>query len=169
MEKINWINGQAGGTPLSAENLNQMQDNIEKAINENTEAISHRQNIITAYIEGTTSTAGVEKELTFAKHCKVGNKLSIESGKVIIGADIKKVLVSAKALFDDTQLTSSFFYLWQNNNIINRSDVYGTYNTIALPPLLVEVEEGDSFFLTVTTGTNANIYEGTYITVEVIE
>ena len=32
MEKINWINGQAGGTPLSAENLNQMQDNIEKEI-----------------------------------------------------------------------------------------------------------------------------------------
>jgi len=34
MEKINWINGQAGGTPLSAENLNQMQDNIEEAIND---------------------------------------------------------------------------------------------------------------------------------------
>ncbi|MBQ3415934.1 MAG: hypothetical protein IJH39_11515 [Clostridia bacterium] len=34
MEKINWINGQAGGTPLSAENLNQMQDNIEEAIDE---------------------------------------------------------------------------------------------------------------------------------------
>jgi len=33
MEKINWINGQAGGTPLSAENLNQMQDNIENAFN----------------------------------------------------------------------------------------------------------------------------------------
>ncbi len=28
MEKFNWINGQAGGTPLSAENLNQMQDNL---------------------------------------------------------------------------------------------------------------------------------------------
>ena len=34
MNKINWINGQAGGTPLSAENLNQMQDNIEDAIEE---------------------------------------------------------------------------------------------------------------------------------------
>lgn len=28
MGKFNWINGQAGGTPLSAENLNQMQDNL---------------------------------------------------------------------------------------------------------------------------------------------
>lgn len=34
MDKINWINGQAGGTPLSAENLNLMQDNIEDAIDE---------------------------------------------------------------------------------------------------------------------------------------
>lgn len=33
MDKINWINGQAGGTPLSAENLNLMQENIENAIN----------------------------------------------------------------------------------------------------------------------------------------
>lgn len=28
MGKFNWIDGQAGGTPLSAENLNQMQDNL---------------------------------------------------------------------------------------------------------------------------------------------
>lgn len=34
MEKINWINGQSGGTPLSAENLNLMQDNAENAIDE---------------------------------------------------------------------------------------------------------------------------------------
>lgn len=33
MEKINWINGQSGGTPISAENLNLMQDNAENAIN----------------------------------------------------------------------------------------------------------------------------------------
>lgn len=32
MDKINWINGQAGGTPISAENLNLMEDNIENAI-----------------------------------------------------------------------------------------------------------------------------------------
>lgn len=28
MGKFNWIDGQAGGTPLSAENLNQMQNNL---------------------------------------------------------------------------------------------------------------------------------------------
>lgn len=34
MNKITWVNGQSGGTPLSAENLNLMQDNIEEAIDE---------------------------------------------------------------------------------------------------------------------------------------
>ena len=33
MQKIDWINGQAGGTPLSAENLNQMEDYIESEFN----------------------------------------------------------------------------------------------------------------------------------------
>lgn len=33
MDRITWINGQAGGTSLSAENLNQMETNIENAIN----------------------------------------------------------------------------------------------------------------------------------------
>lgn len=42
MEKINWINGQAGGTPLSAENLNQMQDNIEKEITKQQEVLNKR-------------------------------------------------------------------------------------------------------------------------------
>lgn len=45
MEKINWINGQAGGTPLSAENLNQMQDNIENAIEDSVEVIGVNINL----------------------------------------------------------------------------------------------------------------------------
>ena len=45
MNKINWINGQAGGTPLSAENLNQMQNNIEEAIDEVDEKISKASDI----------------------------------------------------------------------------------------------------------------------------
>lgn len=34
MDKIVWINGQAGGTPLSAENLNQQETNMENAIDD---------------------------------------------------------------------------------------------------------------------------------------
>ena len=46
MNKINWVNGQSGGTPLSAENLNLMQDNIEDAIDENTTKINQLENKI---------------------------------------------------------------------------------------------------------------------------
>lgn len=34
MDKINFQNHKSGGTPVNAANLNQMQDNIENAINE---------------------------------------------------------------------------------------------------------------------------------------
>lgn len=53
MEKINWINGQAGGTPLSAENLNQMQDNIEDAIEDLKNNVTTGQEVVTnQYIDG---------------------------------------------------------------------------------------------------------------------
>lgn len=127
------------------------------------------KHIITANIVATTTSAGVNKQLTLKEQCKTGNKLSIVDGKISIGSGVKKVLVSAKALIDDTQLTNSFLYLGHNGNIANRGDVYGIYNTISLPAMLVEVNEGDTFTLSVTTGTNANIHDGTYITIEVVE
>lgn len=131
--------------------------------------IAKRQNIITANIVATTTTSGVNKQLTLKEQCKTGNKFSIVDGKIVIGSGVKKVLVSAKALLDDTQLTNSFLYLGHNGNIINRGDVYGIYSSISLPAMLVEVNEGDTFTLSVTTGTNAIIHDGTYMTVEVIE
>lgn len=53
MDKINWINGQAGGTPLSAENLNLMQDNAEDAIDEVIDTING-----TTLYDNSTGTTG---------------------------------------------------------------------------------------------------------------
>ena len=54
MNKINWINGQAGGTPLSAENLNQMQDNIEEAINDVDKKLNYstEEKVVGTWIDG---------------------------------------------------------------------------------------------------------------------
>lgn len=54
MNKINWINGQAGGTPLSAENLNQMQDNIEDAIDDVDEKFNYSttEKVVGTWIDG---------------------------------------------------------------------------------------------------------------------
>ena len=138
-----------------------------KILNEKIEATE--KNIITANAIGTTTTAGTNKQLALTEQCKVGDKLSIVEGKVKIGKGIKKVLVYAKALFDDKQVTNSFFYLKHNEIIVNRSDVYGLYNTVSLPGLLLEVKEDDTLSLLINTGTNASVYDGTYLTVEVVE
>lgn len=127
------------------------------------------KHIITAKAVNTATTAGVMKRLTLTEQCKTGNKLSIVDGKIAIESGVKKVLVSVKVLLDETQLTNSFLYLEHNGTIINRGDTYGIYNSISLPAMLVEVNEGDTFTLSVATGTNATIYDGTYITVEVVE
>lgn len=53
MEKINWQNGESGGTPLSAENLNLMQDNIENAIEEKQVNIDEQCGLLNEKIVGT--------------------------------------------------------------------------------------------------------------------
>lgn len=167
MNKINWINGQAGGTPLSAENLNQMQDNMENAIGEVDEKYS--RHIITAYATQTSTVAQVNKWLELNEFTKVGNKLNIVNNNIVIGAGVNKIKVSAKVLIDEQQLTTSFIYIGLNNNIINRGDGYGIYNTITLTDKLLNVSQGDVINVSVTSGTNATVYEDTYITVEVID
>lgn len=67
-----------GETPLNAENLNQMQDNIENAINDQTE---HR------YTYKVTSTVTANTEFTIPCKYKVRNKLFkclLKRAKIII-------------------------------------------------------------------------------------
>lgn len=69
MDKINWINGQAGGTPLSAENLNLMQDNIEDAIDDSQ-----------TLIEGTTlysNSEGTAGDITLTDNLSNYSKVEI--------------------------------------------------------------------------------------------
>ena len=156
-----------GNTPLSAENLKRMEDNMEEAIEEVEN--KNKRHIITANIITTTVTGGTQTTLSVQELCKSGNKLSIENGRIKIGAGVSKVLVYAKVLMDTTELTNNFLYVIQNNTIINRADGYGKYETLSTPGFLVNVQEGDKFTISVLAGTNASVYDGSYITVEVIE
>ncbi|MCI8346239.1 MAG: hypothetical protein HFJ42_09995 [Clostridia bacterium] len=128
-----------------------------------------KRHIVTANIVTTTITEGVQTTLSVRELCKSGNKLSVENGRIIIGSGVSKVLVYAKVLIDTTELTNNFLYVMQNNIIINRGDGYGKYETLSTPGFLVNVQEGDKFTISVLAGTNASIYDGSYITVEVIE
>ena len=127
------------------------------------------RHIITANATRTISTAGVDTILTLNELVKVGNKLSVSNGKVVIGDGVSKVKVSAKALIDTPQLANSFFYLRKNNSNIISGDNYGIYVSISITDYLVSVQQGDSFSLLINTGLDANIYDGTYLTIEVVE
>lgn len=190
LERINFVNNKEPW--LNDVNLNRLQDNVENAIMQiettiidnlestsQTDALSAKQgkvlnekiqrNILTANITSTTIPAGVQTALSAKEQCKVGNKLSIVNGKIKIGTGVSKVLVSGKILLDTTEVTTNFFYILQNSNIINRANGYGIYETLSTAPFLVNVNVNDTFGLSVLTGTNASIYDGSYITVEVVE
>lgn len=127
------------------------------------------RNIITAYASPVSTVAQVNKGLDLNQLAKVGNKLSVVNNKVVIGTGVSKIKVSAKVLIDEQQTTTSFIYIGLNGNIANRGDGYGMYNTITLTDKLLNVNQGDIITMSVTSGTNANISEDSYITVEVIE
>ncbi len=135
-----------------------------KILNEKTQ-----RNVLTANITSTTTSSGAQTTLLVKEQCKVGNKLSIENGKIKIGTGVSKVLVSAKILMDTTELTTNSFYILQNSNVINRANGYGRYETLSIATFLVNVDVNDTFELSVFTETNATIHDGSYITIEVIE
>lgn len=128
-----------------------------------------QRNMITAYVMNTTAPKGVQTLLSLREQCKIGSKLSIEGGKIKVGSGVSKILISAKALIDTSELTNNFLYLLHNDMVINRANGYGIYETLSLPCFLVNVKEGDRFAMSVLTGTVANVYEGSYMTIEVVE
>ena len=149
---------------ISTSTTNALSANQGKVLND-----KFSRHIITANVTQTTSTAGVDTILTLNELVKVGNKLSVSNGKVVIGDGVSKVKVSAKALIDTPQLANSFFFIRKNNSNIISGDNYGIYVSISITDYLVSVQQGDSFSLLINTGLDANIYNGTYLTIEVVE
>ena len=101
MEKINWINGQSGGTPISAENLNLMQDNAEEAIDE-----------VTTYKYKLTITADktAEEEIVIPCYYKVG-------------ADVLDVYLNGERLIkssDDIGTDGHYREIGDNGSISNK-------------------------------------------------
>ena len=86
MNKINWINGQSGGTPLSAENLNLMQNNIEDAIPDvkTEESVSNEDTYACSYINDKLST--INNSLNISKN----NIFTANSGFTIVNQYIYK-------------------------------------------------------------------------------
>lgn len=128
----------------------------------------------------TTSTAayqGIDVNLT-KEISKVGTKLSLSNGKVLIGAGVTKVLVSGKL---QTQGDNSAYGLLIKKNNTEISNNYegnqgSSWSQLTAAPILISVSENDTIKMSVyhnVSGTTKNVKAysgyGTYLTVEVID
>lgn len=143
MDKINFVN--KGQPAINDTNLNKMQANIENEFN--------KKNIIAVGFNSNysmTSSNWTQKDLTFNKVIsQVGNKLSLSSGKIKIGAGITKIKASFQA--STSKLGNDTFYditLKHNSTPIGSNDgrKTGDPQTWSFPiaPVVANVKEGDT-------------------------
>lgn len=140
-------------------------------------------NIMTVYLKAdfTISATNTTYDLTNVEVLSsVGNKLSLSSGKIKIGAGVSKVKVSytVKCL-SPGNTTRTFVYLAHNNtNITQEGAWFGGTNwqvNIGVVPRVLSVNENDTFHLRCygyknnTIGGKANDFIPTILTVEVVE
>lgn len=129
----------------------------------------------------TTSTSAYQNiDLSLTKEmAKTGTKLSLSSGKVLIGEGVSHVLVSGKI---QTQGDNSAYGLSiRKNTNSGVSDGYegtpgNSWNQLTAPSILIPVVQGDTIKMTIyhnVSGTTKTIKAyngfGTYLTVEVID
>lgn len=129
----------------------------------------------------TTSTSAYQNiDISLTKEmAKIGTKLSLSNGKVLIGEGVSHVLVSGKI---QTQGDNSAYGLSiRKNTISGVSDGYestpgNSWNQLTAPSILIPVVQGDTIKMTIyhnVSGTTKNIKAyngyGTYLTVEAID
>lgn len=182
-----------GKTPFSAENINQMQDNIERAIpavkdnlesDSATDALSAKQGkvlkdaIKTKYILATvgdaqTISGGYEVSLNMV----VFNNTNcvLENGKIKIGSGINKIKTSSSIFVDNWPMGTN--YLW---GIIrkNGSNICGSIESSTCvclsctnATMITDVQEGDLISLVADSPSGGNLRAGesnTFILIEVI-
>lgn len=170
MEKIQFVNNSE--PYLSAENLNQMQTNIENAI---------KKHIVTAILTSNwAQNTNNEVIIPFDKTSIIGIKLSYDTStnSVVIGNGVSKILVSANAVISATNSNVGDVIeldIIKNNSISNAIAIGVRSNdwlSLGAGNVLIDVQEGDKIQLQVWNNTTKGIaiYRNScYLTVEVIE
>lgn len=178
MDKIQWENGTlvsqakvnvggniyevepavySGATPISAENLNQMQDNTEEAIKEKDIILICGSDDVTYNI----STAYERKKITFDTiKAKIGDKLNIENNSIKIGSGINNIKISGFFGTWTSASSSMEIGLFKNEtSLINMYYTKTSNNTtdgFTVPEIITSVQEGDLISLRFTSGTTGN-------------
>lgn len=138
------------------------------------------RNILTAYVADYVENNGAEITLTLTSGVKVGSKLSVAGGKVVVGSGVSKVLVSGVILFKDMASKTETRYgsLLKNGTACVDARTYcesGGLAQLVFSPVLFSVANGTTFTFNFK-GANSEIYAKggssifkTYLTVEVVE
>ena len=190
MQKINFKNLPDTSTPLNASTLNQMQDNIENAIEDVEDTIPTIENSLDSdsTVNGASVHAVNEKidEITTPSYCvaTITNSQSISSGYVVnlnkiersqgnftlengvikIGSGISKVRVSASIFVDGWSGGSNYLWgkIFKNTNDIATSIISGpaSYISSPIPSTIIDVSEGDNIKLVADSGAGGSLRSG---------
>jgi len=133
--------------------------------------IGAEPNVLTAYINAdvTKSTTGYEKIVLNSSN-KVGNRLSVSGGNIVIGQGVSKVKISAKVSFTTVTAGLKWLTIYRNNSISIANPMnLSARGMITSSDTLIDVAEGDTISLQIN-GTSGDVIRGgvayTNITVE---
>lgn len=146
-----------GNTPVSAENLNKAQSDLE-------EKIELRNNILTAEADRQSITISQNWEkvcIPMVELSKNGDKLNLINSQVVIGSGISKVLVSMSGGVSCKVAGDKTVQILKNDEMIANayegSNSSVLWRNVAIAPVLVDVDEGDTFSLWVTSGQAGDV------------
>ena len=138
--------------------------------------ISDDKNMLMGCFNKTISiTSTVHNKITLTESVKVGDKLSISNGGVLIGTGVTIVEVSGNVYFsngmNDGDSIRSFIYKNDEAIVHNFNRCNGTYEDRPISPFLVSVTAGDILYLYGSNATSGRgtIADNSYLVVKVIE
>lgn len=183
MQKINFENKPDTTTPLTADILNEMQDNIEDAIDDVNSNLntSIQKHIIQANLGTRTVYSGSNNDSNFDSTIVVGNKLIASGNKIVIGSGVSKVRVSMNASFQsgNSGVSSISINVMKNGSSVGQSYAYNSnldmyyYSTCVISDLILEVQEDDEISYRITVDKNYTLHDDEWgvskLLVEVIE
>lgn len=191
MNKIDFKNLPDTTTPLSADNMNAIQDNAEEAINNVDAKVDLSTNAITISLSSDYS-ANITSAYTRIKIpfnnqvLKIGNKLTFDStnNQITIGAGVHHIEVSAMAVLKNgsSSLGDRYLYVSKNDSSSTMAQCYyqnafaTNYNyPVVVVPIIVSVEENDIIYASVSSGNVETLnvrgtsMGRTYLTIRVID
>ena len=165
MSLIEFQNYPSTETPLNAENLNHNFNELAE------------KNIITASISSNyaikTDSPDTYEMLPLSTYTHIGDKLTLENGKIVIGKNVSLVKISAKLSFNTLTAGLKWVTVFGKNDtavLANPNQLSGRA-TVSCSDALVSVKEGDTLELRVLGLKDDVVRSGlayTYLTVEVI-